>query len=98
MIAIDFGHDLLPYLLVAILQGCLTSRPMEDLSQLGSANLPITILVKHVESDAQILLIDQPSAVHCSCDELSVVDLTVTIGVQLVYKVVPVLAARPHEA
>ena len=69
---------------------------MEHIPQLIFANLTISILVKHRESDAQVLLIQKPRTVHCSCDKFTIVNLAITVGIKLVDQIVPVLAASSH--
>ena len=98
MVAIDFSHDLLPDLLIAILKGRLTSGTVENCSQLIPANLTISIFVEHIEGDSKVVFVKKAGAIHCSCDELTVVDLTVAIRIKLVDQVVPVLAASAHHS
>ena len=57
MVAIHLSHDLLPNLLIAVLEGSLASRSVEDVSQLLLADLAIAIRVEHVERDAQVLFV-----------------------------------------
>lgn len=98
MVAVDLGHDLLPDLLVVVFKSCLACSTMEDSSKLFYANLAVPILVKHIESDAQVIFVQQTRTVYCSCDELTVVNLAITISVKLVDQVVPVLAPCPHHS
>ena len=57
MVAIHLSHDLLPNLLIAVLEGSLASRSVEDVAQLLLADLAIAIRVEHVERDAQVLFV-----------------------------------------
>ena len=57
MVAINLSHDLLPNLLIAVLESSLASRSVEDVSQLLLADLAIAICVEHVECNAQVLFV-----------------------------------------
>ena len=64
---------------------------MEDTTELVHTDLPIAVLVEHVESNFEVLFTEESSPVDCRSYELAVVDLIVVISVQLVDQVVPVL-------
>ena len=94
IVAIDLLHDLMPNVLIFVLEG--RSDPAKDITQLLRADLPIAILVEHLEGHLKVILVEEFGTVHGSCDELSVVNLPVPIRIQLVDQLVPVLRGSFH--
>ena len=98
IVLVHLCHYCVPKLLIAILQSCLLGGTVENCSELFLADLAISVLVKHIERDPQVLLVQQASSVDSRGDELSVVYLAVVVGVQLVDEIVPVLRPCSHHS
>ena len=64
---------------------------MEKRSQLLFIYNTVTILVKHIEGDAKVLLVKEFSAIYCGSNELFVVDFAIAVSVKLLYQIFPVL-------
>ena len=98
VVFVDFTHDLIPNLLISIVEGRLTHRPMEHRPDLFLADHPIPVLVKQIEGNPEVLFVEEAGPIDSSRDELSIVNLAVMIRVQLSDKLMPVLGASPHKS
>jgi len=98
LIAVDLGHDLVPEVLIAVLEGSLAEGAVEHSADFLLTDEAIAVFIENVKCDAQVLPVQQARPVHGRSDEFLVVNFAVLVSVELVNEVVPVLGASTHGA
>ena len=98
MVAVNFCHDLVPELIIALLKSYLAERTIKYGSKLLLANNSVLINIEKVKSDSQIPGVQKLGTIDRCSDKFTVVDLTIMVRIELVDQVVPVLRASTHDS